>query len=103
MLPALMAKNSRGRPNCRHGSQLCQSGWLSIATRNPAASSTRPRMRHREAGMIDVGVAGDEDDVDLSHPRASISARVAGKCGSVGETTGKTGSCVGAVLAATRA
>ena len=64
MLPALTAKNSRGRPNCRHGSHECQSGWLSMATRKPAASSTRCEDRHREAGVIDVGVAGDEDDVD---------------------------------------
>ena len=41
MFPALMAKNSRGLPNCRHGSHECQSGWLNIATLNPAASRTR--------------------------------------------------------------
>ena len=70
MLPALMAKNSRGRPNCRHGSQECQSGWLRMATRKPAASEHAMQDRHREAGMIDVGVAGDEDDVDASQPRA---------------------------------
>ena len=35
-----------------------------MATRKPAASSTRAQDRHGEAGMIDVGVAGDEDDVD---------------------------------------
>ena len=32
----------------------------------------------------------------LSHPRASISARLAGRCGSTGETIGKAGSMVGA-------
>jgi len=33
MFPAETAKNSRGRPNCRHGSTDRQSGWLRIATR----------------------------------------------------------------------
>ena len=33
-----------------------------------------------------------------SHPRAFISARLAGRCGSSGMTTGKTGSIVGAML-----
>ena len=36
-----------------------------MATRKPAASRTRVRDRHGETGMIDVGVAGDEDDVDV--------------------------------------
>ena len=31
--------------------------------------------------MIDVGIAGDEDDVDLVPAAASISARVIGKGG----------------------
>ena len=65
MLPALMAKNSRGRPNVRHGSQLCQSGWLEDGDAKALALQHPAEDRHREAGMIDVGIAGDEDDVDL--------------------------------------
>ncbi len=42
MLPALTAKNSRGLPNVRQASQLRQSGWLTMPTRNPALSSSRP-------------------------------------------------------------
>jgi hypothetical protein len=38
--------------------------------------------RHAEAGMVDVGVAGDEDDVALvPAQRASISARDMGRKG----------------------
>ena len=39
--------------------------------------------RHGETGMIDVGIAGDEDDVDASQPRSSISARDMGSGGEV--------------------
>jgi len=42
MLPALTAKNSFGRPNARQASHDFQSGWLRMATRKPAASSSRP-------------------------------------------------------------
>ena len=54
MFPALTAKKSRGRPNCRHGSQERQSGWLRSATRNPADSSTR--MCHLAWSGLDVWV-----------------------------------------------
>ena len=40
--------------------------------------------RHREAGMIDVGVAGDEDDVDGVPAARSISRREIGASGAVG-------------------
>ena len=65
MLPALTAKNSRGRPNVRHGSHVCQSGWLRIADAKACVFQQPAQQRHGEAGMIDVGVAGDEDDVDV--------------------------------------
>ena len=50
MFPAEIAKKRRGLPNCRQGSQLCQSGWLSMATRNPADSSTRCRIAMAKLG-----------------------------------------------------
>ena len=64
MFPALTAKNNRGRPNVRHASHECQSGWLRIATRKPSLSSSRPKQRHRKARMIDVCIAGDKHHVD---------------------------------------
>ena len=57
---------------------------------------------HRERRVIDVGVARDEDDVDLvPAPRApSLPARRAGG-GSASGTSGSTGSCVGATFGST--
>ena len=42
----------------------CQSGWLSMRDAEPGRLQHAAEDRHGEAGMIDVGVAGDEDDVD---------------------------------------
>jgi len=64
MLPALMAKNSLGRPNCRQGSHECQSGWLSMR-RETGSLQHSTQDGHGETGMIDVGIAGDENHVDL--------------------------------------
>ena len=50
MLPALTAKQSRGRPKVRQASHECQSGWLKMATRNPSASSTRPNSAMAKLG-----------------------------------------------------
>ena len=36
-----------------------------MATRKPACLQHAVQDRHGEAGMIDVGVAGDEDDIDV--------------------------------------
>src|SRR4028119_344944 len=58
MFPALMPKNRRGRPNCRQASALRQSGWLRIATRNPAASRTRPRIAIAHAGWAAPAAPG---------------------------------------------
>jgi hypothetical protein len=50
MFPADTAKNSRGRPNVRHGSAERQSGWHSMPTRKPAASSVRARIAIAKLG-----------------------------------------------------
>jgi hypothetical protein len=42
MLPAVMPKNSFGRPRRLKSSADCQSGWLMMPTRKPCASSRRP-------------------------------------------------------------
>ena len=63
MLPALMAKNRRGRPNCRHGSQRVPVGLAQDGHAKAGRFQHAGQDGHGEAGMIDIGVAGDEDDV----------------------------------------
>ena len=65
MFPAQMAKNSRGLPNCRHGSQRMPVGLAEHGHAKPGRFEHAVQDRHGKAGMIDVGVAGDEDDVHL--------------------------------------
>ena len=71
MFPARMAKNSRGRPNRRQSSHLPPVGLADDAHAKPGRFQHAAQNRHREARMIDVGVAGDEHDVDLV-PAASL-------------------------------
>ena len=56
--------------------------------------------RHGERRVIDVGVAGDEDDVDRVPAAPEPSRRDAGRGGSVTGTSGSSGNCVAASLAA---
>jgi hypothetical protein len=49
------------RPEIRFAE--CQSGWLMMPTRKPCAFEQAADQRHAEARVVDVGVAGDQDDV----------------------------------------
>ena len=44
------AEHGPGRPKVRQGSQLRQSGWLSMPTRKPAASRLRARIAIAKLG-----------------------------------------------------
>ncbi len=70
-LPADTPKNRRGLPSARNGSALRQSRLgddadLEAAPFEEARDQDRPERR-----MIDVGVAGDDDDVEL-RPAARV-------------------------------
>ena len=65
MLPALIAKNSRGRPNAPPVIDLAPIGLADDADAEAGGFEHAAEDGHREAGMVDVGVAGDEHDVEL--------------------------------------
>ena len=81
MLPALIAKNSRGRPNVRHGIARSPIGLAENRHAKAFALQQPTQQCHREARMIDVRIAGDEHHVDRIPPAFVHLARVIGNGG----------------------
>ena len=79
-LPALIPTKSRGRPMREESLGVLPRG-LRDEPDLEAAALEKARDEHRpERGVVDVGVAGDDEDVELvASPGASISSRVVGK------------------------
>jgi hypothetical protein len=81
MLPAVTPKNRLGLPSLRKSAAEFQSGWLMMPTRKALRFEQAADQRHAEARMVDIGVAGDQDDVAGIPAQRSISARDMGRKG----------------------
>ena len=82
MLPPVTPKNSLGGP----ASEILGAGPVGLgddADPETLRFQHPTDHRHAEAGMVDIGVAGDQDDVAGVPAQSSISAMLIGKSGAV--------------------
>ena len=90
-----MPKNSRGRPNCRQGSAAPPVGLAQDRDAKPGRLENSPQDAHRECRMIDIGVSGHEDDIDLiPAPRRPSRPAMPASAAASAERPASTGSCV---------
>jgi hypothetical protein len=81
MLPAVMPKNRFGRPSARNGSAIVPVRLGDDADAKALRLEQAADQRHAEAGVVDVGIAGDQMMSQLSQPscpsrRATSAKRV---------------------------
>jgi hypothetical protein len=81
MLPAVIPKNRLGWPKAFERFRRSPVRLGDDADPEPLRFQQAANDRHAEAGMIDVGIAGDDDDVAGIPASASISARDIGRKG----------------------
>ena len=75
MLPAVMPKERVRLAQALEGRRRVPVRLAVMPTRESPGPRAAADQRHAEAQVVDVGVAGDDDDVALVPARASISAR----------------------------